>query len=507
MFQQLMKAIAPGVAATRAEDMLRLQIAEARSVHVQRLLGDVRRDKFNAAATGGRFAAWSRPQTSANTELQAALPFLRATSRDLSRNNPFASRALRVLSAHVAGTGVRPRADLSRLEERDRKAVSLQTKEQWDQFVENCDPTGRTDFYGLQRLVTKSVVEGGEALVIWTPREIGGRMRWRCTVVEGDYLDHNRNGDVTGGGRIVQGVEFNKWGERVAYWLFNGHPGERFTGMRGLESRRVPAQFVDHIFEMMRPGQARGIPWFAPVATLMHDVEGLAEAELVRKKLEACISMVINNSHDDGEGTGGSLSPMTDDAGAIVKDASGNPIERMQPGMIVEARPGWGVEFNAPPASPGLTEHMRERLHAIAAGIGATYMQITGDVSQANYSSMREGRIEFERLVDVWQDDLMIMQMGRPAWRRVMFAGQQNGTVQDMPMVATEWTRPKRPWVDPQKDVTASIKEIEAGLSSHQEVIARKGRDPMAVLDEQAAWKEARSERRLDSNGENNGKA
>lgn len=484
----ILQRLAPQLAARRAEARLRAARAETA------LLAESRRAEilqgYDAARQGGRVAGWGRPHTSASTEIQPALAFLRASGRDLVRNSAHANRALRVLSSHIAGTGVRPRALVSSPEPDTRAALLRVTGEQWQRFADNCDPSGQLDFYGQQRLAMRAVAESGEALRIWMPEAEDGRLRWRCRIIEGDLLDHQKNEVRADRSRIVQGVEFDAAGRRVAYWLHETHPGDRYAvGRLTWDVRRVPAQFVDHIYEVLRPGQVRGVSWFAPVAMVLRDLDDLAEAEVVRKKLEACIAMVVHNANDDAE-TGAALASAEDDSGAPLRTTSGAPVERLGPGMVLEARPGWGVDFHAPPASEGLVEHMKERLHAIAAGVGVTYTQMTGDLGEANYSSMRAGEMEFHRLVDVWQADLMVKQSGQPAWRRVMEAAQVNGTLRSDVVPLATWTPPKRPWVDPQKDIAAAILEMRAGVRSPQEVIARLGRTPEELMAELKQWRE-----------------
>lgn len=471
--------------ASRAEADLRAVTAQKRAEIVQ---------AYDAARAGGRMSGWARPMTSANTETQSALPMLRASARDLVRNSPHASRATRVLESHIAGTGMRPRLADEIADADGREALMRITRDQWERFVENCDPEGQLDFYGQQRLAVRAVVEGGEAFRIWMPVADQGRLFWRCRIVEGDLVDHQRNEDLGPRGRIVQGVEFDALGRRVAYHMFDGHPGDRFNriGLRQ-HTLRVPAQFVDHMYEVLRPGQVRGVSWFAPVATVIRDLDDLAEAEVVRKKLEACISMVIHNAHDDDATDAASIAAAKDGSNAALRTSSGSAIERMQPGMVVEARPGWGVEFNAPPASPGLVDHMKERLHAIAAGTGVTYMQMTGDTSMANYSSMREGRIEFNRLLDTWQSDLMKQQSGRPAWRRVMQAAQVNGDLLSAVLPRAKYIAPKRPWVDPQKDVKAALAEVDNFLGDPEAVIESTGATPEEVMQGQKRWRDMRA--------------
>lgn len=481
ILDRLLGAVAPGVAAQRAENRLRMALADARRTLLQ---------GYDAAAVGGRQSGWRRPQTSADAETRPALAMLRASARDLVRNDPHANRAVRVLTAHIVGVGVRPRPVLEDGETSDQPEVRA-SREQWSRFVENCDPEGRLDFYGQQRLVARAVIEGGEALRLWIPVGDGGRLRWRTRILEGDWLDQMRDGETSGGGRIVQGVEFDRLGRRVAYWLHSRHPGDRFGGFgTRLDSRRVEARYVDHVFETLRPGQVRGVSWLAPVAVVLRDLGDLAEAEIVRKKLEACIAAVVTNANDDGETSAtAALNPATDDDGSPLTTAGGDPIERLSPGMVMKARPGWDVDFHAPTASGGLVEHMRERLHAVAAGVGATYHQISGDLSQANYSSQRGGLTEFWQLVDGWQDDLMVMQTGRPAWRRVMQAGVVNGTIA-APRAST-WIRPRRPWVDPKNDAIAARMNAESGIESLPDLIERGGEDPDDRLRELARWRDA----------------
>ena len=71
---------------------------------------------------------------------------------------------------------------------------------------------------------------------------------------------------LTGCPFVVQGVEFDALGRRRAYWLYPVHPGEVAMFRRAsLTSQPVPAASVLHLFDRLRPGQVRGVPWFAPV--------------------------------------------------------------------------------------------------------------------------------------------------------------------------------------------------------------------------------------------------
>lgn len=482
---KLLEYIAPTIAARRAEARLRCISAEKRVELLQ---------SYDAARRDARYSGWRRPKTSANAEIEPSLAWLRATGREFVRNNPHAARAVRGIASHVAGTGVRPRAWLDDIKDADAKdALDAVTRDQWDRFVDNCDPSGQVDFYGQQRLVMRTVAESGEAFRLWVPEAQGSRLFWRCQVIEGDMIDHTISRHLEDGGEIIQGVEFDTVGRRVAYHMFTEHPGDRFSIFSKTETRRVRAEFVDHIYEVLRPGQVRGVSWLTASAAVLRDVSELAEAEVVRKKLEACIAMVIHSAQDDAASPPVFGSPKAGEA--PLTDSNGESVEYMKPGMIVQVQPGREVQFNAPPASEGLVEHMKERLQAVAAGIGVPYALMTGNLRDANYSSMRAGELEFGRLVGIWQDDMMIGQSGRPAWRRVMKAAQQDGTIRIGRNIRAKWIKPRRPWADPEKDGRAAVLDVAAGWTSPQDVIYSRGGDPMDVLDNIQNWNKLVAER------------
>lgn len=470
LLDRALAALAPGLAARRAAARLALARAELAAARLS--LARKITNSYDAAGSGRRTDGWARVGTSQNAEAGSALHRLRNGARELVRNDPFAARAPRVFAAHLVGAGITPRAIT------EDQAARARLRDRWQEFVETCDPEGRLDWYGLQRLAARTLFESGEALVLWTPRAARGGVAWTVQVLEPDFLDTQKTGRLPSGNIAIQGVEFDATGRRVAYWLFDRHPGDRFgLSLGGLASKRISAEFVDHLFEVLRPGQVRGVPWLAPVALTLRDIKDLNEAELVRKKLEACITAVVFNPDPVEDPT----------VGKSLTDSEGNAVDELEPGMILHAQPGYELNFHAPEASEGLVEHMKERLHAIAAGAGLTYHQLTGDLSSANYSSLRGGLVEFRQMLDGWQADLMIQPCCRPAWRRVQGEGAPRA----------RYIAPARPWVDPQKDVSARVTAVENYFESPQDVIAERGQDAEEQLDELAAWREALAARGL----------
>jgi capsid protein len=196
---------------------------------------------------------------------------------------------------------------------------------------------------------------------------------------EADHLDGARFGDTSHGGRIAQGIEYDREGRRTAYWMFPDHPGDRSpTFGRRMEAVRVDTGAVAHLYERQRV-QSRGVPWGTPAIRALRDVDDWQNAELVRKKTEACLVGIVFGAEEDQQ----SIAP-------VIQDADGNRVEQFEPGLIAYARGGKDIKFNQPASTSGVYEWHRVQLHVIAAGFRVPYELMTGDLSQVNFC--RSGR-------------------------------------------------------------------------------------------------------------------
>lgn len=430
---------------------------------------------YEAAQPKRGTKGWMTSSSSAPMEDIPAIRTLRNRSRDLVRNNAWARRARRMLPAHIVGTGVMPRPTEDWSDRTKRRALMA-----WKDWACECDIENGLGFAGLQGLAVGTMVEAGEALLIWdpAPRAPGG---WTVRVLEPDYLDEGYN-EVSrnGSGRIVGGVEFDASGRRTAYHLFEEHPGDMMPiGLPRHQRVRIDAMFVDHLFERMRPGQVRGIPWLAASMLGIKNLGDYAEAERWRKKIAAALAAFVVTNNSPAASPLGALTTTTDAQGRQ------KVTETIAPGTIKRLGIGEDVKFSAPPADVGMNDYMRWELFAIAAGIGVPYAELTGDLSNANYSSMRLGKIEFWALLDTWQANMVQPIILDRAWRRVM-------ATSGVPGMACSWSFPKRTWVDPMKEIQAEILAIENNLLSAPDAIAARGDDWRETLAEQAEFEKLR---------------
>jgi lambda family phage portal protein len=129
-------------------------------------------------------------------------------------------------------------------------------------------------------------------------------------------------------------------------------------------------------------------------------------------------------------------------------------------------------------------------LLAVSASLGLPYHLVTGDVRQANYSSLRAELVEFRRRVQQLQHGVIAHQLCRPIWARWLETAQLAGRL-DLPDPASarmvQWIPPRWDWVDPLKDIQAQVLAMEAGITSRRKVVEATGYDVEEVDRENAA--------------------
>lgn len=416
---------------------------------------------YDGASRSHRAGDWTAVtgDKSVNAENQGAIQTLRIRAREMVRNNHWAAKAAHVIPNNTVGTGIRPSFDENDELEKAFKAWARST---------DCDADGLNNLYGLQSLAMRTTPESGEVLIV---RERGeyrrGRIPTKLRLLEGDYLDESLTEPATSDrGPIIQGVEFDKRGRRVAYHLFKQHPGS-VASYKTLERQRIPARNVVHHFDVWRPGQVRGVSWYAPILMKLGDWADYEQAQLVRQKVAACFTAFVRGGDDvvlpgDGETSGG------------------RRLGKVQPGMIYRLGPGESVDFGRPPDVEGVGDYARIQGRAVAAGLGITYEALSGDLEGVNFSAGRMGWLEFQRQIEAWRHNMLIPRMLDPIARWViedaMIMGLADGTEE------AKWTPPRREMIDPVKETAAAKERVRSGFSSLPEELEALGRDPEETL-------------------------
>lgn len=429
---------------------------------------------FEAAATGRRTANWYRTNTDANAAVGPALAYLRATARDLVRNNPYAESALTTIVDHMVGWGIEAKPVGPDGQRVDASAPLAKRWKDWAGTTA-CDADNRHDFAGLQALVARTVAESGECLVRrrWRRPGDGFALPLQLQVIEPDFLDTSKSSENYQGHRIVQGVEFDAVGRRVAYWLFRQHPGAASAVLGG--SYAVPASEVQHVYRNTRPGQVRAPSWFAPVLLRFKDFDEFEDATLMKQKIAACLAVITS----DVDGTGLPLGTAT--------DTDDPPIDTISPGAILNVPPGRTVDVVNPPSTSEYSAYAETQLRAIATGLGVSYEDLTGSFTGMPYSAARMSRLRHWARVEGWRWKMLIPQFCEPSWSWFVDAAMIAGVIpMDSARPRVRWTAPPPPMIEPDKEGLAAMRLRRVGLRTAAESIREMGYDPDEVFAEMA---------------------
>lgn len=434
---------------------------------------------YEGATLSRRLGTWGTSVAGPNTTLFGSLSALRSRSRQLVRNDPLATAGMDTLVANLIGTGITPRWLL------DDADLKEQIQTLWNDWVKEADVDEMCDFYGLQSLATREMIEAGEILVRFRARrpEQGLSVPLQLQLIESDHLDATYNSVAPNGNEIRMGIEINKAGKRQAYWLFKDHPGEQFLLADTTKRIRVPASQILHIYRPLRAGQKRGAPWLASVILTQHDVNEFDDAEVVRKKGAAMFGGFITETAGDNP----DFPPLGQ---KVDGDSEGREIVAMEPGTYPVLLPGQDVKFSQPADVGGSYEAFTKRQdRRIARGFGGlTYEKFTGDLTEANYSSIRAGNLEFQRVCKMIIYNVIGFQFCRAVLGRWLDQAVLSEAVKIPDYMENrriyqrvKWDIDGWEWVDPEKDINAEKEAVRCGFKSRSQSVGERGYDSERV--------------------------
>lgn len=437
-----------------------------------------------AGANQGRlFSDFVASSRSADEEIKGALKVLRNRCRDLTRNNAYARRFISLAKANTVGDRgvtlqVKARNDNGAMDNLGNDQIEIAWK-RWGRMGQ-CSVDGKISWVDAQRLFIENLVRDGEVLVrlVKYPNDFGFALEF----IESDLLDEEYNVTLPNGHRIRMGVELDSFNRPIAYHLFTAHPGDNSTMWMGKSYNRIPADKMIHAFLPERAMQTRGAPWMSPVIADLKMLNGYREAELVAARVGASKMGFFTSPTGDG----------------FTPDDTDNKVP------IMEAEPGTfhqlpdGVQFQQfDPTHPttAFADFEKAILRGIASGLGVSYTSLANDLEGVSYSSIRQGALEDR---DQWKiiQDFLIQHFVEPVYRAFLLAIMQNAVINipasrfDKFAESTVFRARGFQWVDPLKEMNASVVGLQNGLLSMQDIANQQGRDVEEIFDQIQAEKE-----------------
>jgi len=448
--------------------------------------------KYDAAGNGRRMTGWNPPSSGPNAVLDG-LQKVRNRSRDVARNDWSGKSANQKWATNLIGIGITPRFKRIKSKTRKQEITDL-----WQKFVRHADADCVLNFYGLQTLAVKAWLSGGECFIRKRARFLDEDLPvpMQVQLLEAEMVpmwDSDNFQGLPVGNKIRSGIELDKRGRRVAYWVYKEHPGDGL----GLSTPtadtvvRVLASEMRHLFEPERPGQLRGVSMLAPVLTRLRNIENYDDATLTRQQLANLVVAFITRELPALTGDE-DLNGLTGEPDEIGGD--GKPLVGLQPGLVQTLEDGEKVEWSNPPeAGTNYSDYMRTQHMGTAAGSGLPYELFSGDIKEVSDRTLRVVINDFRRFAEQRQWQNIIPMLCEPVVEWFAQSGALAGTigldeVEDVAMA--EWSPHGWAYIHPVQDPQGKKMEVDAGFRSRSSVIAQNGDDPDQVDDERAADKE-----------------
>jgi len=416
---------------------------------------------------------------SPTTDIIRDLPMLRSRSRDQMRNAPVALGALNTKVGSVVGTGLTYtpaiNATVLGLDEEEAAAWSADTKMRFDAWANSpdCSLDRRLNFYGIQDLSYRSQLESGDTFVL-TPRvsRVAKAARLALQVIEADRVcNPNRapNSDT-----LVDGVEISaETGEAVAVHIAKRHPGEG-AGANSWEKRTVRGDStgrlnVIHLFDVIRPGQVRGVPWIAPIIEPLKQLGRWTDAELNAAVVSGMFSVFIKMDPDAFHDL------FDEDAQGAIVDKASNWSGELESAKAINLLPGEEVQTNSPGRpNPAFDPFWMAMVRQIGMALEMPIEVLTMHF-QSSYSAARAA------LLMAWKAfrknrDRLATYLCQPVFELWLADEVSAGRIRAPGFFASDlvraawcgavWTGDGPGSIDPGKEVDAAEKRIAIGIST-----------------------------------------
>ena len=446
--------------------------------------------------TGGMDSFPRHPDLVSMNELRALI----ARSREQYAKNDYAKAFVRLCKTNIVGpNGVRLQSQAKDPNGTPDTLARRAIEDAWKEWSKpkNADMAGERSFRALCDMAIASAAMNGEILAVMVVGKEAGPWGFSLQLIDPVRLDLGLIRDeMPGGGFIRFGIEYDRYGRKVAYYFLS--PSESMqmvatlgrepmiaydgtTVMLGKTYQRVPAEFVVHAFIPEVLGQKRGWPWMATSLLRMANVGGYEDAALIAARVGAAKMGFFRPGENADEDS------LPEDP-QIPTDAS--------PGTYDVLPRGWEFDRYDPTYPAGeFGPFMKATLRGIASGLGVSYNSLANDLEGVSYSSLRQGALDERdcwKVLQAWFIESFIQPI-HDAWLprallmgRITVAGASLKPSRIDKYSAVGWQPRRWAWIDPQKEVSAAILAVDARLRARGDVIRESGDDPDDTWDEMA---------------------
>lgn len=432
---------------------------------------------FAAAETEAILAPWRWDEGFSNQEVASQLATIRSRSREMSKNSAHFKRFLDLFVANVVGEGysfkstaAKSTTDFS-VDEKRAKLIENHWW-RWHTVPARCDETGRKSLMSILQLCAENWARDGE-FFIRVNRSAQNIYGISLRVIRPDACDETFNGRYSGN-LVRNGVEVDPDTLKpVAYW-FDASKEDRSAQYVSKKLRiRILARDIIHGFTQHDECQTRGIPLGHAVLAKLKMLDEYDKSELTAARDEAnTLGAFYAPSGRDGE-----IGKWTESAKDKVRSLESRPGQKL---LLPQ---GWDYK-NHTPQHPNreVTAFKNSMLRDIASGLSLEYACFANDWGGVSYSSVRAGTLAERDMWMMMQARFIEQCLDRifAAWLESFLSLAVSGNLpkEDFNILYDHEFRGRRwSWVDPLKDVYASVIAVQNGWKTNSQIAADFGCD------------------------------
>lgn len=400
---------------------------------------------------------------------------LRARARDLERNSDIMSSLISCFVRNVIGAGYNFQAKTG------NDKLNTQIEALWKEWCkrENCDVTGQQSFTQLLRMAVRRKKIDGGILFLKVYDDKDGVLPFKLQALDVDELSNSWITPKTKGNKVAGGIEYTQNGKIAGYYITQ----YQIDGITPAEPVYYDAKDIIFLYSKKRPSQIREISDLAPTLTRIRDINEFINAVSMKERVSACLSIFVKKAPPLGGFGRGAVQ-----TGSNVDYSQ----KRLTPGMITELNSGDDISVVDPKStSNDATTFLKLQQRLIGAGQGLSFETFARDMSEATYSSARQGMIEDE--LTYLEDQELIYQFMDEVYAEFMKCAVLTGKIKIPDFNSNReqylnhiFIKPPRKWIDPAKEADSTATALQNNIKTFAQVCAENGRDWRDVIDELA---------------------
>ena len=502
-----------------------------------------------AARFDKQLAGWTPPLNSADLDILPDKELLDARTRDSMRNDAYIQGGATIHKDGIVGSlyflNSKPDWETLGFTEAWAEEFQREVEAKFTLWAESprkwVDAARQNTFTSMIRLGVGVYTQGSEVLatVEWL-RDKGREFNTAIQMVDTDRLSTPT--ELQWDENVRGGIRMNQFGAPQSYFIRVRHQHDigLWRGMGAYQWKEIPAekpwgrQQVIFIREQQRVDQTRA------VADM---VAGLKEIAITRKFRDVTLQNAVVNAmyaasieselppeaayaQIGGGDVGSAITSYAEAYLSAVNEYVGSSKHMKIDGVkIPHLFPGTKLQLR-PAGSPGGVGQDFEQslLRYIAASLGVSYEELSRDYTKTNYSSARAAlantwkfmqsrkKIVADAMANaifrLWLEEAINKNMLRSFPANAAGMLYTDGVLNLMfeALCQCDWIGAARGQIDELKETQAAVLRIKYGLSTHEDELARLGKDwrkVYAQLEREAKEREARSIVLYEDNGTN----